>query len=134
MKSKYHYRPPRLAALALVGLGLALAGAGAWGGVAKASIMSVSGGAEVSVSVGFSTQMPLPDMTDQTLAATQKRGRTFVYRMAREECALLKATIAESCRLTGLNVNARLTNRASNTPATLHLNGNARYLITLKKF
>ncbi|MCH8916589.1 MAG: hypothetical protein IIC52_00875 [Proteobacteria bacterium] len=130
MKSKYHYRPPRLAALALIGLALALAG----GGAARASVMSMTGGGEVSISVGFSTQMPLPDMTDQTLAATQKRGRTFVYRMAREECALLKATIAESCRLTSLNVNARLTNRASNTPATLHLNGNARYLITLKKF
>ena len=132
MKSKYHYRPPRLAALALIGLALALAGAG--GGAARASVMSMTGGGEVSISVGFSTQMPLPDMTDQTLAATQKRGRTFVYRMAREECALLKATIAESCRLTSLNVNARLTNRASNTPATLHLDGNARYLITLKKF
>ncbi len=132
MKSKYHYRLPRLAALALIGLALALAGAG--GGATKASVMSGTGGAEVSVSVGFSTQMALADLTDQTLAATQKRGRTFIYRMAREECALLKATIAESCRLTGLNVNARLTNRRNNTPATLHLNGNARYLITLKKF
>ena len=132
MKSRHHHRLPRLAALALFGLALALAGA--WGGAARASVMSVSGGAEVSVSVGFSTQMPLTDMTDQTLAATQKRGRIFIYRMAREECALLKATIAESCRLTGLNVNARLTNRSNNTPATLYLNGNARYLITLKKF
>lgn len=130
MKSQHHHRLPWLAALAIVGLALT----GAWGGSAKASVMSVTGGGEVSVSVGFSTQMPLTDMTDQTLAATQKRGRTFVYRMAREECALLKATIAESCRLTGLNVNARLTNRSSNTPATLYLNGNARYLITLKKY
>ena len=129
MKSQHHHRLPWLAVLIIIGLTLA----GAWGGSAKARIMSVTGGGEVSVSVGFSTQMPLADTTDQTLASTQKRGRTFVYRMAREECALLKATIAETCRLASLNVNARL-NKHSNQPVTLYLNGNARYLLTLKQF
>ncbi|MEE8214556.1 MAG: hypothetical protein V3R79_08210 [Alphaproteobacteria bacterium] len=130
MKSQHHHRLPWLAVPLIAGLALT----GAWGGSAKARIMSVTGGGEVSVSVGFNTQMLLADTTDQTLASTQKRGRTFVYRMAREECALLKATIAETCRLTSLNVNAQLRNQHSNQPVTLYLNGSARYLITLKKF
>ena len=54
--------------------------------------------------------------------------------MSKGECAVLKATIAEICRLTSLNVNARPNNRSHNTPVMLYLNGNARYLITLKKF
>ncbi len=130
MKSQHHRRLPWLAALAIVGLALT----GAWGASAKARIISVTGGGEVSVSVGFSTQMPLADTTDQTLANTQKRGRTFVYRMAKEECALLKAIIAETCRLTSLNVNSQLRNQHSNQPVSLYVNGSARYLITLKNF
>lgn len=110
-----------------------LALAGPWTASAKARVMSVAGG-EINVSVSFSTQMALDDTTDQTLADTQKRGRTFIYRMAREECGVLKATIADSCRLAGLNVNAQLRNQYNNRPVTLYLNGNATYLISLKKF
>ncbi len=129
MKSQHHRRLPWLAAFAIAGLALTAA----WGASASARIISVQGG-EINVSISFNTQMPLGDATDQTLASTQKRGRTFVYRMAREECALLKATIAETCRLTSLNVNAQLRNQHGNQPVTLYLNGSARYLITLKKF
>ena len=129
MKSQHHHRLPWLAALAMVGLALT----GAWGASAKARSISVGGGG-INVSISFNTQMPLGDATDQTLVNTQKRGRTFIYRMAREECALLKASIAETCRLTSLNVNAQLRNQHSNQPVTLYLNGSARYLITLKKF
>jgi hypothetical protein len=121
---------PGLAVVAIIGLAVTAP----WGISAKARSMSVSGGGEVNVSVSFSTQMPLADMTDQTLASTQKKGRTFVYRMAREECTVLKAVIAETCRLASLNVSARLNNHSNNQPVTLHLNGNARYLISLKKF
>ena len=130
MKRGIHHRGLWLAAMAIFGLAMGAA----WDAPAKSRIMSMAGNGEVNVSVGFSTQMPLSDTTDQTLAATQKRGRTFIYRMARGECVVLKATIAETCRLAGLNVNARLNNHRNNQPVTLHLNGTARYLITLKKF
>lgn len=112
---------------------LCLSLTGPWAASAKARVMNIAGG-EVNVSVGFSTQMPLDDMSDQALASTQKRGRTFIYRMAREECAVLKAALAETCRLASLNVNARLNTHHSNQPVTLYLNGNARYLISLKNF
>ena len=41
-------------------------------------------GAElVNVSVTFNTQVPLADLSDETLASSQKSGRKFIYRMAR---------------------------------------------------
>lgn len=129
MKRQNHLFLSGTALVAVIGLALTAP----WGATAKARSISMSGG-EVSVSVSFSTQMPLADTTDQTLAGTQKRGRTFVYRMARGECAVLKAVLAETCRLASLNVSSRLNNHSNNQPVTLHLNGNARYLITLKKF
>ena len=129
MKSQHHRRLPWLAALAIAGLALTAA----WGASANARIISVQGG-EINVSISFNTQMPLGDTTDQTLMNTQKRGRTFVYRMAREECALLKAIIAETCRLTSLNVSSQLRNQQSKQPVSLYVNGSARYLITLKNF
>ena len=130
MKTHNHLCLTGLAFVAAMGLAFTIP----WGASAKARSISHPGGGEVSVSVSFSTQMPLDDTSDQTLAGTQKRGRTFIYRMAREECTVLKAIIAETCRLASLNVNARLNNRSSNQPVTLYLNGNARYLISLKKF
>ncbi len=129
MKSQHHRQLPWLAAFAIVVLALTAA----WGASASARIISAQGG-EINVSISFNTQMPLGDTTDQTLMNTQKRGRTFVYRMAREECALLKAIIAETCRLTSLNVNSQLRNQHSNQPVSLYVNGSARYLITLKNF
>ncbi len=119
-----------LATLAIIGFALCIPPINQ----AEARTMSMVSGGDVSVSVGFSTQMPLTDSSDQALASTQKRGRTFIYRMARDECAVLKATIADTCRLASLNVNARLNNPRHNQPVTLHINGNARYLISLKKF
>ncbi len=130
MKRKIQGKMTGLAALAIVGFALCIPPINP----AEARTMSMVGGGDISVSVGFSTQMPLADTTDQTLASTQKRGRTFIYRMARDECAVLKATIAGTCRLASLNVNARLNNPRHNQPVTLHINGNARYLISLKKF
>jgi hypothetical protein len=129
MKRQNHLILTGLTLVAIIGLALA----GPWGASAKARSISVQGGG-INVSISFNTQMPLGDTTDQTLVDTQKRGRTFVYRMAREECALLKATIAETCRLTSLNVNSQLRNQHGNKPVSLYINGSARYLISLKKF
>ena len=129
MKSKQPYGLTWLAVLAIAGLALTAT----WGASAKARSVSMQGGG-ITVSISFNTQMPLSDVTDQTLLNTQKQGRTFVYRMAKEECALLKATIAATCRLTSLNVNSQLRNQHGNRPVSLNINGSARYLITLKKF
>jgi hypothetical protein len=53
--------------------------------------------------------------------------------MARRECAILKATIAATCRLTNLNISAQLRDHNQHNPLKLYLNGNAQYVITLKE-
>jgi hypothetical protein len=77
--------------------------------------------------------MPLADVSEQTLIDTQQSGRKFIYRMARRECAVLKATIAATCRLTNLNIWAQVREHSHQSPLKLTLNGNAQYAITLKE-
>ena len=56
---------------------------------AEASIMAPFDGSQsVNVSVGFNTQVPLPDMSEETLATAQRAGREYVYRLGpRRMCA-----------------------------------------------
>ncbi len=114
------------AVVLLAGLTLA-PGAGA----SKASIMALPHGARpVNVSVGFNTQVPLADLSEETLAAAQQAGRAYLYRLGRDECALLKEIIAKTCRLTNLNVNSQIQHH--NNPPQLYINGNATFSISLK--
>ncbi len=100
---------------------------------AEASIVApFQGNQPVNVSVGFNTQMPLPDLSEETLVAAQKAGREYVYRLGRDECALLKAIIAKTCRLTNLNINTQIQQHNNNQPPRLHINGNASFTISLK--
>ncbi len=117
---------PSLALLA----GLALAPAEA---PAETSIMALThGGQPVNVNVGFNTQVPLADLREETLAAAQKAGREYLYRLGRQECALLKAVIAKTCRLTNLNVNTQIQQQRHNAQPLLRINGNATFTISLK--
>lgn len=124
---KMSRRTPTLLA-AFAAAGLALAGAAN----AEARSFSMQGAGGVSVNVSFNMQMPLADMSDKTMADTQKRGRIFVYNMAKQECETLLETIAATCQLSNLSVSAQVRNQNNNNPVTIYLNGNARYMITLK--
>lgn len=98
----------------------------------RASILALpDGGQPVNVSVGFNTQFALTDLSHEGLANAQKTARELIYRMGASECALLEATIAETCRLTNLNVNSQIQQRNRNQPY-LHVNGNANFTISLK--
>ncbi len=100
---------------------------------AEASILApFDGGQPVNVSVGFNTQVPLPDLSEAALATAQRAGREYVYRLGRDECALLKETIAKTCRLTNLNINTQI-QQHNNPPPRLHINGNANFTIGLKE-
>lgn len=100
---------------------------------AEASIMAPFDGSQsVNVSVGFNTQVPLPDMSEETLATAQRAGREYVYRLGRDECALLKATIAKTCRLTNLNINTQIQQHNNPGLPLLYINGNANFTISLK--
>ncbi len=127
---RFFARRRAMAALALIA-GLALAPAAA---SAEASILALThGGQPVNVSVAFNTQMPLPDLSEATLAAAQKAGREYLYRLGRGECALLKAAIAKTCRLTSLSINTQIQQQHRNAAQPLlHINGNASFTIGLK--
>lgn len=99
---------------------------------ASARSLPLEAGQFVNVNVGFSSHVPLPDVDEQTLIDKQQTGRTFIYKMASKECAILKATIAKTCRLTNLNVSAQIREQYNQTPIELYLNGNAQFVITLK--
>ncbi len=119
-----------LPALALFA-GLTLAPAAA---SAEASILALThGGQPVNVSVAFNTQVPLADLSEAALTAAQRAGREYLYRLGREECALLKAVIAKTCRLTNLSVNTQIQQHHHNAAQPLlHINGNASFTIGLK--
>ncbi len=94
--------------------------------------MPLHGAQVVTVNVSFSTQVPLADFSEETLAASQKSGRSFIYRLARGECAVLKTIIAETCRLTSLNVSTQIQRHNNQNPVMLYINGNANFAIGLK--
>ena len=118
-----------LAALAATSLSLTIA----LPTPATARSMALHAGRFVNVNVSFNSQMPLADVSERTLVDTQQTGRKFIYRMASKECAVLKATIAKTCRLTNLNISAQLREQNHQNPIKLYLNGNAQYAITLKE-
>ena len=99
---------------------------------ASARSMPLHAGQFVNVSVRFQSQVPLADVSEQTLLSAQQSGRKFMYKMASKECAVLKATIAKTCRLTNLNVSAQIRDQNNPGPIKLFLNGNAQFAITLK--
>jgi hypothetical protein len=128
VRKRHPGKVPALAVWAIAALTLTAALAAS----AAARSTPLYGDQPVNVNVGFSTFLPLPDLSDQTLASTQTTGRSVIYRLARDECAVLKATIAKTCRLTSVNVSTRIEDHDNRRPVKLHLNGNAQFAITLK--
>ena len=128
MRKLRHFALLGLALVLLAGLSLAAGAA-----PARASFLLPAHSAQpVNVSVGFNTQVPLPDLSQETLAVAQKAGREYLYRLGREECALLKATIAETCRRTSLNINTQIQQYQNAAQPLLYINGNANFTIGLK--
>lgn len=99
---------------------------------ASGRMMSLHGTQVVNVNVSFNTEVPLPDLSEAAIAATQEEGRRFLYRLGRAECAVLKDVIAKTCRLTNLNVSARIRTQGDARPPRLYINGNATFAISLK--
>jgi hypothetical protein len=85
----------------------------------------------VSVYVGFSIQVPLPDLREATLAAVRKAWHEHLYRLSRNECALLEATIAKTCRLIDISISADIVRRNDAQPL-FYISGNASFTIGLK--
>jgi|GEM_PF-3139710 len=123
---------PRTLPAALLLAGLTMMGQAVVPAQAKAGFGGFPpGGQPVNVSVAFNTQLPLPDLEQETLDQAQRAGRQYLYRLGQEECGLLKETIAKSCRLTNLNINTQI-QRHNQAQPMLYINGSASFSITLK--
>ncbi len=101
---------------------------------AAARSASLGGAQPVVVNVNFQTQLPIDDLSDEAIVKSQESARALLYKLANKECGLLTATIAKTCRLSGLSINVNMQNRnRSNQALTyLYVKSNARYSITLK--
>ena len=99
---------------------------------AGAQNLALQGGQVIKVSVSFNTQLPLADLSVAGLTETQKEGRGFLYRLAQEECAVLKASFAETCRLTSLSVSTQIQQGRNQYPASMKINANASFAVGLR--
>ena len=86
----------------------------------------------INVTISFGAEVPLPDLSEESLTAVQKAGRGYAYRLVREECALLTATIAKTCRLIDISTLSDLTQQYYSTLPQLYINGHANFVIYLK--
>ena len=127
MRSRFHSNKLAHAALATVMLSF-MATAPAAGQTITLPAVQV-----VNVSVNFSTQIPLADLDGESLASSQETGRKFIYQLARDECVILKEVIADTCRLTNLNISTQIQNYNNGQPIMLYINGNANFAVRMKE-
>ena len=87
----------------------------------------------VNVNVSLNMEIPMTDDSVEAMSAAQVDGRKILYRLATSECPVLLDTIADSCRLTNLNVSTQIRRQNRTVPVSLYVNGSAQFAITLKK-
>ena len=127
MNRQWIYSTPGPALLAAVFTLLTLLPAGA-----SAQSLELQGAQMINVNVSFNTYLPLADLSETGLAESQRAGRSLVYKLAQDECANLKASIAQTCQLTHVNVSTQVQPPQYGTPVQLYLNGDAGFAVTLK--
>ncbi|MCG8563266.1 MAG: hypothetical protein MI824_26010 [Hyphomicrobiales bacterium] len=98
-----------------------------------AAARSAHGTNDVKVSVSFNMQVPLADTSEASITEAQKDRRKLIYQVLSRECSVLKELIADTCRLTNVNVSTQIRSHRHNQPLFLHLNGSAQFSITQKK-
>lgn len=84
----------------------------------------------VNVSMNFFVPAQLDD--SDAVAKAQERARRMLYESGSKECDLLRATIADGCRLERINVNVRTMPNYRQQGSGLNATGNFGYRITLK--
>lgn len=89
------------------------------------------GAAEIRVN--YSIRVPLKGDDENSQNETMEQGRRMLYEMSAKECDLILATIASSCRLEGLNIQANVMRRNRRDDDALNLSANARFKIELKE-
>ncbi len=88
------------------------------------------GAAEVRVN--YLIRVPIKGDDENSQNATMEQGRRMLCEMTAKECDLILATIASSCRLEGLNIQANVMHQNRHDDDQLNLSANARFKIELK--
>lgn len=87
----------------------------------------------VRVTVTYEISMPRPHDND-ALEEAMRKAREMVYSRVNLECVEMKRHIAETCKLTQLDVNqGTKAGRREDKLGSLNIRANARYRIELKK-
>ena len=87
------------------------------------------------VSVSVSYQMSLPvDENEAQAEANLRAARSMIYQQVKQECLDMKSFIAETCKLSKLDIRQSNTNaRRRNQQDYVNLQATAKFLITLKQ-
>lgn len=84
--------------------------------------------AQVRVNIGIN--MFVPAAGGPTFAA-QEAARRQIYELAKKECAVLRETIADDCRMEGINVNVNRQHGQQQVDG-FNVNANMNFRVTLK--
>lgn len=85
---------------------------------------------QVSISVSFFVPASLDD--SEASVKAQERARRMLYESASRECGVLRASIADECRLRRININVRANQGYGQQGPGLNATGSFAYGITLK--
>jgi hypothetical protein len=89
----------------------------------------------VRVSLSISTFVPASDDDIAQALKAQEDGRKMIYAAAERECELLRATIAQDCRLESVNINVQHMSANQNfgqRGSGYNINGSMNYRIGVK--
>jgi len=90
-----------------------------------------AGGGAIQINSSFNTQIFVANETEPQIQDEERRLKQSMYERAIGECELLRASIALSCRMTGISVSTQI-NSSPGNPTTLYVNANVSMEVTLK--
>jgi hypothetical protein len=85
----------------------------------------------IQVNSSFNAQILVANETEPQIQEQERKLKQSMYERATGECDLLRASIARTCRMTGISVSTQF-NRSPGSPATFYINANINMEITLK--
>lgn len=97
---------------------------------ALASPASAAGPA-IWVNTSYSLQIPADADADARVTEQEKTLKRSMYERAARECEDLKATIAQTCQVTSINVSTQI-NRNPGTPTQIYVSTNVQMQVTIK--
>lgn len=87
----------------------------------------------IKVNVSYSFFVPGNTDTVENSAELHEKGRRMIYKIISNECAVLRETIADTCKLNRLNVTQRHMYRNRNRKQSgVTVGGRATYNVTMK--